>query len=68
MRMVVAFFITLLAIPIAQMAFDRWNDRPGPQVLGEPRSPLAVMAGKHHRVRDLEFFVIPKLASRPKTG
>jgi hypothetical protein len=37
-------------------------------VLGEPADGLAVMAGKHHRVRELEFFTFPKLERRPKTG
>ena len=68
MRMVIAFFIALLAIPMAQIAFDRWSDRGGLQVLGEPRPPLAVVAGKHHRLRNLEFFTIPKHEPRPKTG
>jgi hypothetical protein len=69
MRMVVAFFIALLAIPIAQVAFDQWEHRAGPRLLGESRLPVAVAAGKHHKVRDLEFFMmLPRLERRPKTG
>jgi hypothetical protein len=68
MRMVIAFFIALVAIPIAQVAIDRWSDRTGPHLLGESRSGLTMEAGKHHRARDLEFFTVPKLERRPKTG
>jgi hypothetical protein len=66
--MVIALFVALVAIPIAQVAFDRWSGRVGPHMLGEPAGGLAVAAGKHHRVRDLEFFTLPKLERRPKTG
>jgi hypothetical protein len=68
MRMLIALFIALLAIPMAQVTFDRWNGRVGPHVLGGPAAGLAVIAGKHHRIRDLEFFTFPKLERRPKTG
>jgi hypothetical protein len=64
--MVIAFFIALLAIPIAQVAVDLWSDRNGPHLLGEPASGLTMAGGKHHR--DLEFFTVPKIERRPKTG
>ena len=66
MRMVIAFFIALLAIPIAQVAVDLWGDRAGPHLLGEPRSGPTMAAGKHHR--DLEFFTVPRIERHPKTG
>jgi hypothetical protein len=68
MRLVIALFVALLAIPIAQVSFDRWNGRVGPRVLGAPAAGLAVMVGKHHRVRELEFLTLPKLDWRRKTG
>jgi hypothetical protein len=64
--MVIAFFIVLLAIPIAQVAVDLWGDRAGPRPLGEPRSGLTLAAGKHHR--DLEFFTVPRIERHPKAG
>jgi len=32
MRWVVAFFLALVAIPVAQVAADVWKGRPGPHV------------------------------------
>jgi hypothetical protein len=66
MRMLIVFFIALLAIPIAQVAIDLWSDRTGPHLLGEPRSGVTMASGKHHR--DLEFFTVPRIERRPKTG
>ena len=66
MRMVIAFFIALLAIPIAQVAVDLWSDRTGPQLFGEHAGALTIAAGKHHR--DLEFFTVPRIERHPKTG
>ena len=66
MRMVILFFIALLAIPIAQVAVDLWSDRSGPHLLGGPKSGLTMAAGKRHR--DLEFFTVPKIERHPKTG
>ena len=66
MRFVIVFFIALLAIPIAQVAVDLWTAHAGPHVLGAPESGVTMAAGKHHR--DLEFFTVPKIERRPKTG
>jgi hypothetical protein len=68
MRIVIGFFIALLAIPITQVAVDRWSDRAGPHLLGEPQSGLTMAAGKHRRAPDLEFFTVPKIERRPKAG
>jgi hypothetical protein len=57
MRLVIAFFIALLAIPIIQIAADRWIEPAHSGVLDHPGSGLAVANGKHHRSRDLEFMV-----------
>ena len=32
MRWVIALFLALLSIPLAQVAADAWNGRPGPRV------------------------------------
>jgi hypothetical protein len=32
MRWVIALFVALLSIPVAQVAADAWNGRPGPQL------------------------------------
>jgi hypothetical protein len=67
MRLVVAFFIALLAIPIIQIAADRWSERAQSGVLAGPGNGLTIANGKHHRSRDLEF-TVPRFDWRPKTG
>jgi hypothetical protein len=68
MRLVTAFFIALLVIPLAQVAVDRWIERPGPQLLGGSGSRLVIAGGKHHRSKDLEYLMVPKSERRPKTS
>jgi hypothetical protein len=68
MRLVIAFFIALLVIPIAQVGVDRWIERPGPQLLGSSGSGLVIAGGKHHRSKDLEYFMAPWSERRPKTS
>jgi hypothetical protein len=70
MRWVIALFLALLSIPIAQVATDAWNDRPGPQfsVLSSHagRGPdLAVTRHRHLRLYDP---IAPWLPGRAKTG
>jgi hypothetical protein len=70
MRWVIALFLALLSIPIAQVATDAWNDRPGPQfsVLSSHagRGPdLAVTRHRHYRLYDP---IAPWLPGRAKTG
>jgi hypothetical protein len=52
MRWVIALFIALLSIPIAQVAADAWNDRPGPRLSVRPHAgggpDLAVTRHLHH--------------------
>jgi hypothetical protein len=67
MRLVIAFFIALLAIPIVQIAADRWIERAQSDVLTGPGSGLAIANGKHHRSRDLEF-TVPRFDWHPKAG
>jgi hypothetical protein len=67
MRLVIAFFIALLAIPIIQIAADRWIERARPGVIDGPGNGLAVATGKHHRSRDLEF-TVPRFDWRPRAG
>jgi hypothetical protein len=67
MRLVIAFFIALLAIPVVQIAADRWIERAHSDVLDRPGSGLAVANGKHHRSRDLEF-TVPRFDWRQRAG
>jgi hypothetical protein len=67
MRLVFAFFIALLAIPIIQIAADRWIERAQSHVLDGSSHGLTIAAGKHHRSPDLEF-TLPRFGWRPKTG
>jgi hypothetical protein len=57
MRLVIAFFIALLAIPIIQIAADRWIERAQSGMSDGSSHGLTVTAGKHHGSRDLEFTV-----------
>jgi hypothetical protein len=68
MRLVITFFIALLVIPLAQVAVDRWIERPGPQVLGSHTGGLFIAGSKHHRSKDLEYLMVPKSERRPKTS
>jgi hypothetical protein len=71
MRWVIALFVALLSIPIAQVAADAWNDRPGPQFSARHRAgsgpDLAIT--RHHHLR-LYDPIAPWLAvpDRAKTG
>ena len=67
MRLVIAFFIALLAIPIIQVAADRWIEHAQSRVLDGFRHGLTIAAGKHHRSPDLEF-TVPRFERHPKTG
>ena len=42
MRWVIALFVALLSIPVAQVAADAWNERPGPQFSVSRPTPAAV--------------------------
>jgi hypothetical protein len=65
MRLVIAFFIALFAIPIIQVAADRWIERAQSSVLDGSSHGLTIAAGKHHRSRDLEF-TVPRFDWRPR--
>jgi hypothetical protein len=65
MRLVIAFFIALFAIPIIQIAADRWIDGAQSGVLDWSSHGLTIAAGKHHRSRDLEF-TVPRFDWRSK--
>lgn len=61
MRWVVAFFLALLSIPVAQVAADAWEGRPGPQMglstvaLSHPAGALN-LAKSHHHIRPYDPF------------
>jgi hypothetical protein len=70
MRWVIAFFIALLTIPIAQVAADAWSGRPGPHLSVMPlhvssHPGLAVSRNHHYRLYDP---LAPWLPSRARTG
>jgi hypothetical protein len=71
MRWVVALFLALLSIPVAQVAADAWNGRPGPRLSVLP--PHAVGSGpdfaatRHRHYRMYDPFA-PWVPSREKTG
>jgi hypothetical protein len=71
MKWVIALFVALLSIPIAQVAADAWNDRPGPQFSVRRHAgsgpDLAITGHRHLRLYDP---IAPWLAVpyRAKTG
>jgi hypothetical protein len=68
MRWVIALFVALLMIPIAQVAADAWNGRPGPLLSVMPfgsRPGLAVTRIHHYRLYDP---LAPWLPGRARTG
>ena len=70
MRWVIALFVALLSIPVAQVAADAWNGRPGPHVSGKAHPPgsgpeIAVTRHHHYRLYDP---LAPWIPSHPKTG
>jgi hypothetical protein len=70
MRWVIALFLALLTIPIAQVAADAWNGRPGPHLSvmrlhAGSRPDLAVTRNHHYRLYDP---LAPLLPSRARTG
>jgi hypothetical protein len=71
MKWVFALFLALLSIPVAQVAADAWNGRPGPRL--SVTAPRAVESGtdfaatRHRHYRLYDPFS-PWLPSRAKTG
>jgi hypothetical protein len=71
MKWVIALFVALLSIPIAQVAADAWNDRPGPQfsVRSHAGSGPDLAITRHHHLRPYDpiapWLPVP---SRAKTG
>ena len=70
MRWVVAFFVALLSIPVAQVAADAWIGRPGPQLSimsPHPGSGPDLAVTRHRYFRLYDPFA-PWLPIRAKTG
>jgi hypothetical protein len=68
MRWVVALFIALVTIPVAQVAADAWNGRPGPRLSvlwHSAGSGLDLAATPRHRLYDP---LAPWLPGRARTG
>jgi hypothetical protein len=47
MRWVIALFVALLSIPVAQVAADAWNDRAGPQFSVRPMQAAVAIWPSH---------------------
>jgi hypothetical protein len=68
MKWVIALFIALFSIPVAQVAADAWNGRPGPRLsVTQPYGGPAFAVTRHHRNRLYDPFS-PWLPARAKTG
>jgi hypothetical protein len=71
MRWVIALFLALLAIPLAQVAADAWSGRPGPRLSVMPSHVLGsgpdFAVTRHHHYRLYDPFA-PWLPVRAKTG
>ena len=70
MRWVIALFLALLSIPMAQVAADAWNDRPGPQLTvrtTQGAGGLAVSRHRHIRLYDPLAPWLP-VSNRAKTS
>ena len=70
MKWVIALFVALLSIPVAQVAADAWSGQPGPHLSGTARPPgsgldLAIRRHQHYRLYDP---LAPLIPSHPKTG
>jgi hypothetical protein len=70
MRWVIALFLALLAIPVAQVAADAWNDRPGPHfsVMAPHAGSGPDLAATRYRHLRLYDPFAPWLPGRAKTG
>lgn len=69
MRWVVAFFLALVSIPVAQVTADAWEGRPGPHVsvvvFSHSVSGIDLAKTRHYRLYDP---FAPWFPSRAKTG
>jgi len=69
MRLVFAFFLALVSIPVAQVAADAWHGRPGPHVSGVSRPgsgpDFAKTRAIHYRLYDP---LAPWFPTHAKTG
>jgi hypothetical protein len=74
MRWVIALFLALFAIPVAQVAADAWNGRPGPRLSVMPshaRSGEGAwpdLAATRHRQYRFYDPLAPVLPGRAKAG
>jgi hypothetical protein len=67
MRWVVAFFVALVFVPVAQVAADAWTGQPGPHVWGLRSHIGADFAKSHHHNRPYDPFA-PWFPTKAKTG
>lgn len=68
MRMMIVFFIALLAIPVVQVAIGPRFERPGAPILIDRSSKIITAIGNHLRTRDIEYPMRPRSQRRPKAG
>ena len=69
MRWVIALFVALVTIPVAQVAADAWTGRPGPQlsIMRHHAGGGADLAATRHRYRLYDPFG-SWLPGRARTG
>jgi hypothetical protein len=63
MRTLIFFFIALLAIPIAQIAFGQRHERAGAPFVIDRSDKIIIAVSKHLRSRDIGA---PRFERRPK--
>jgi hypothetical protein len=70
MRWMIALFLALLSIPLAQVATDAWSGRPGPHLsVMAPRADGGpTLAATRHRHLRLYDPIAPWLPGRAKTS
>jgi hypothetical protein len=69
MKWVIALFIALFSIPVAQVAADAWTGRPGPRLtVTQSHGAGADFAVSRHHHNHLYDPLSPWLPARAKTG
>ena len=65
---IVAFFVALIAVPVAQVATDARSDTGRLYIWNGHLSPHTVALSKHQRSKSPDRLLVPRLHERQKTG
>jgi hypothetical protein len=65
---ITAFFVALIAIPVAQVAKDTRADGGHLYIWNGHLRPDAVALSKHQRSKGLDYLLMPRPQNRKKTG